>query len=63
MKSRCCNFTHPLTPSREGRGEQILKSFARVLKVVKMGRLAGCARGNEKWFMKRCCMKRKRRIG
>jgi flavoprotein len=28
MESACCNFTHPLTPSREGRGEHILKSFA-----------------------------------
>jgi hypothetical protein len=28
MTSACCNFTHPLTPSREGRGEHILKSFA-----------------------------------
>jgi hypothetical protein len=28
MKSACSSFTHPLTPSREGRGEHILKSFA-----------------------------------
>ena len=28
IKSSCYNFTHPLTPSREGRGDHILKSFA-----------------------------------